>query len=200
MPPDPRLEVWADGSGIATGGPGGWAIVLRAIGPDGEVLREREGSGPIAECTNQRAELIAVIQGLRALARPSTVTVYSDSEYVIHALAHGWLERWQGNGWLNREGEPVANRDLWVVLAWAARRHTAITWRHIKGHARTYECPVCGWAGDEPRRDTPKARTRWCPVCEGVRVETLDKYPANARCDELAGARRRELLPEAVAA
>ena len=186
------IELWTDGSGLATGGPGGWAYVLRAIDDLGLVVREREGSGgiPGPDCTNNRAELTAVIEGLRALERPCGLTVASDSEYVVAAFTDGWLDRWRANGWRNRDGAPVANRDLWVTLHVAASLHL-IDWRLVKGHAKTLSCRTCGWTTDV----VAGKRVKTCPVC---RMHTpllkRDKYPLNARCDALAGEARRALI------
>lgn len=191
------VELWTDGSGLATGGGyGGWAYVLRTLAADGTVLELEEASGSIDDraCTNQRAELTAVIWGLDALAEPTTLTVVSDSEYVLGGL-DGWLRRWAMNGWRNRLGEPVANQDLWRELARRAELHQVAT-RHVKGHARTYACELCDWSGEEPLRLTPTARNRFCPAC-GDRVVTRPMWPLNARCDELAGAARRALLQRA---
>lgn len=183
------LELWTDGSGMATGGPGGWAYVLRAINDAGEVLKQTEASGPIEHCTNQRAEMTAMLMGLRALERPTHVTVVSDSEYALDGFRKGWVSRWQGNGWTNRDDEPVANRDLWEPLAEQVARHV-VTWRHVKGHAKVLRCESCQWTGERPKR---QRKFPPCPRCEGV-LKVRDEFPLNARCDELAGAQRRALI------
>lgn len=193
------VNLWTDGSGTATGGPGGWAFILQAVNPQtGEVVRERVESGPLEEATNQRAEMTALLFGLFALQRHTRLTVYSDSEYVLDGFRKGWIERWQGNGWRNREGDPVQNQDLWRALADHAGRH-AITWEHVPGHKRTWRCVSCTYAGDNPPRRSERSPIRLCPVCtmhEGheVRCEGTDKYPLNARCDKLAGQQRKRAI------
>lgn len=189
-----RIELWTDGSGLAGGGPGGWAYVLRAYDPAGNVLRHREDSGPIAQTTNQRAELLAVSNGLAALTRPTTLTVFSDSEYVVNAFRNGWLDRWCRNGWRNRDGKPVSNRDLWEPLLALVAHQDGVTFQHVKGHARVARCglPLCGWQGP--------ARVRRCPNCDRP-TQRHDVYPLNARADQLAGAQRlAQLEPASTAA
>lgn len=176
------VELWTDGSGHAKGGPAGWAYVLRAIDGTGEVLAKREAAAPIDDATNNGAELLAVIHGLEALKRPTAVTVITDSEYVMRAFTDGWLDRWQRNRWRSRSG-PVKNRRLWERLLRASAPHT-VTWRHVKGHVVGRRCS-CGWTGDKA--------TRTCPSCRG-RTERYDVHPLNARCDELAGQARRNLV------
>jgi len=79
-------------------------------------------------------ELRAVIEGLRALTRPSTVLVVTDSAYLERAFSDGWLARWKRNGWRTAAGKPVANQDLWLDLDEAARGHE-LRFRRVKGHA-----------------------------------------------------------------
>lgn len=188
-------ELWTDGSGLATGGPGGWAFVLRAIDSEtGDVLKEMESSGGLIEATNQRAEMTAVIAGLFALRRPTAVTIWTDSEYVMHGFTKGWVARWQENGWLNREKLPVANRDLWETLADGVEMHN-VSWQHIKGHLKNFRCE-CGWDGQRPAGAKSPPR---CPACQ-TRTTPYDVYPFNARCDYLAGVERRKLMEEDEAA
>jgi ribonuclease HI len=184
-----RVELWTDGSGRATGGPGGWAYVLRAVDDHGEVAKQTEASGPLTWCTNQVAELTAVISGLASLRRRASVTVVTDSEYVMHGFTKGWVERWMGNGWRNREGDPVANREQWEFLAHLVAQHD-VSWRHVKGHRAERRC-VCGWSGP--------LRYRKCQEC-GEAAERVDLFPLNARCDELAGLERQRQIEQRLVA
>lgn len=187
------LELWTDGSARATGGPGGWAFVLRAISDAGEVVAEREESGSITHATNNRAELTAVLRGLRALTRRRChVVIVTDSEYVMCGFTEGRLDRWLGNGWRTREGEPVQNRDLWEQLLQEVVRHD-VTWRHVKGHTFTSKtCDTCGL--ELPATD----RRQKCPTCgKAGQLVKVPEHPLNHRCDELAGAARRALLEAA---
>lgn len=123
-----EVELWADGACSGNPGPGGWAAVLRY----GEHVRELSGSDP--ETTNNRMELTAVIEGLRALNRPSRVAVHVDSAYVERAFTDGWIDRWRRSHWTTAGRTPVKNRDLWEALAAEVERHQ-VTWRRVKGHA-----------------------------------------------------------------
>lgn len=131
-----RIELWVDGSCDNLTGYGGWAFILRALDDDGKLLRERVMSDAATETTNNRMELQAVIEGLGALARPSRVTIFTDSSYIAKAFTEGWLKRWIKNGWaLNKSGsKPLPNVDLWTVLKMLADRHV-ISWELVKGHS-----------------------------------------------------------------
>lgn len=186
-----RVELWSDGSGIATGGqPLGWAYVLRALdSATGEVLKETEGSGSEAIGTNNRAELLAVIEGLFVLKQVTTLTVFTDSEYVIGGIGGGWVEGWKAHGWKNRDGDPVKNQDLWQMLDSACSLHD-VSWQHVKGHLYTWRCEDddCGFVADNGRK-------RKCPDCSG-KVRKDPNFPLNERCDHLAGEARKALLAE----
>ncbi|HSJ56200.1 MAG TPA: ribonuclease H, partial [Anaerolineae bacterium] len=88
--------------------------------------------------TNNRMELRACIEALKALRVPSDVVLFSDSSYVVNAMTKGWLGRWQRNGWTLSTGEPVKNEDLWRELAAACDRHK-VEFRWVRGHAGTAE-------------------------------------------------------------
>jgi ribonuclease HI len=118
----------ADGAVSGNPGPGGWAAILIS----GE--HERELSGAVPDTTNNRMELMGVIEGLRALTRPCTVQVLSDSAYVVNAHRKGWIERWQQNGWKTAAKKPVENQDLWGGLRAEEARHTA-HFELVKGHS-----------------------------------------------------------------
>jgi ribonuclease HI len=122
------VELWADGACSGNPGPGGWGAVLRY----GDRVKELSGSDPAT--TNNRMELTAVLEGLRALTRPSRVAVHVDSAYVERAFTDGWIERWRRNRWTTSNRAPVKNRDLWEALAAQVERHQ-VSWRRVKGHA-----------------------------------------------------------------
>ena len=127
------LKAWTDGACSGNPGPGGWGVVLRASGPEGAILRERELSGGEAMTTNNRMELMAAIAALETLKRPSSVTVTTDSAYVKNGVTT-WIHGWKRNGWKTADRKPVKNEDLWRRLDEAAARHQ-VTWAWIKGHA-----------------------------------------------------------------
>jgi ribonuclease HI len=127
------VTIYTDGavSGNGTAGSyGGWAAVL-LVGTD-----ERELSGAERGATNQQMELRAAIEGLRALPRPSHVTLYCDSSYVVNCFRRGWWRRWQENGWRNAARQAVANRALWEELLELTALHE-VTWVKVKGHAES---------------------------------------------------------------
>lgn len=94
----------------------------------------KELSGAEADTTNQRMELRAAVEGLKALRRPVRVRLHSDSAYLINAFSQGWIERWQRNGWQTAAKKPVSNKDLWQQLLQAAAPHE-VEWVKVKGHA-----------------------------------------------------------------
>jgi ribonuclease HI len=123
-----EVELWTDGACSGNPGPGGWAALLR-MGRHERVL-----SGGESRTTNNRMELAGVVHGLRALTRPCRVRVHLDSSYVRNAFTNGWLARWQRNGWVTSEKQPVKNRELWQALLAEVARHD-IEWVKVAGHA-----------------------------------------------------------------
>jgi ribonuclease HI len=126
------VTIATDGACIGNPGPGGWACILRFE----KFLREIYGSEP--RTTNNRMELRAVIEGLRALREPCDVTLVTDSEYVKKGITE-WLERWKAKGWKKKARDPsgskeVLNQDLWRELEPLAQRHR-IRWHWVKGHS-----------------------------------------------------------------
>jgi ribonuclease HI len=121
-----RVDIFTDGACSGNPGPGGWAAILRA----GAI--EKEISGGEIATTNNRMELMAVINGLNALTAPSEVTVHTDSRYVMDGATQ-WLKRWKANGWKTSDKKPVKNDDLWRALEEAAARHK-LKWRWVRGH------------------------------------------------------------------
>lgn len=121
------VQAWCDGACSGNPGPGGWGAVLRA----GE--HEKELSGGAAHTTNNRMELTAAIEVLRALKRPVTITITTDSQYVIKGMTE-WMPGWIKRGWVNSQKKPVENRDLWEELLEASRPHK-VRWAWVKGHS-----------------------------------------------------------------
>ena len=132
--PDPKraalkeISIYTDGACSGNPGPGGWAALLQ-FGPHERVL-----SGGSPQTTNNRMELQAAIEGLRALKRPSHVRLHTDSSYLQRAFTEGWLDRWQRNGWRTSSKKAVENQDLWQELLALSGQHD-ITWVKVKGHA-----------------------------------------------------------------
>src|SRR5690554_3265154 len=112
-----HVTLYTDGACSGNPGPGGWAALLQ-FGAQEKTLK---GAEP--ETTNNRMELTAVIEGLRALREPCRVTVHTDSAYIVNAFAEGWIEGWQRRGWKTAGKKPVKNRDLWEELLRLMNRH-----------------------------------------------------------------------------
>jgi ribonuclease HI len=119
-----------DGSCIGNPGPGGWACLLRL---DDQDHPTRELSGSVAQTTNNRMELLAVIQGLSALKEPCEVKIVTDSVYVHKGITE-WMPNWKRKGWQTSDKKPVKNQDLWKALDESLARHH-ISWKWVKGHA-----------------------------------------------------------------
>lgn len=122
-----QVVIHSDGGCHGNPGPGGWAAVL-AYG-----AHERELSGGEPATTNNRMELRAAIEALRALKQPCAVEFYTDSEYVKNGVT-AWLALWKRNGWRTQSKKPVKNEDLWRDLDAATARHQ-VRWHWLKGHA-----------------------------------------------------------------
>lgn len=128
----PELFAYTDGACSGNPGPGGWGVLL--IARDGDaVVKERELSGGEALTTNNRMELLAAISALETLAKPSEITVVTDSAYVKNGVTE-WIHGWKRNGWRTAGKDPVKNVELWQRLDQAQARHK-VQWRWIKGHA-----------------------------------------------------------------
>jgi ribonuclease HI len=122
-----EVEIFTDGACSGNPGPGGWGAILRVAN------RERELSGGDPATTNNRMELMAAIQALEALQRPSTVILHTDSKYLLDGITK-WIQGWQRNGWKTAAKKPVKNDDLWRRLVEAIRPHD-VSWVWVKGHA-----------------------------------------------------------------
>ncbi len=128
-----EVQAFTDGACRGNPGPGGWGVVLRAVGPQGNVLREKTMKGAQAHTTNNRMELLAAIQALEALTRPSDVVLTTDSEYVKNGMTQ-WLANWKQRGWVTASKTPVKNADLWQRLDAAQRIHR-VRWDWVRGHS-----------------------------------------------------------------
>jgi len=123
-----KVIIYTDGACSGNPGPGGWAAILMAGGATKELC------GGEASTTNNRMELLAVINGLKALNRPCEVDLYSDSAYVINAFQQNWIGKWVRNGWRNSAKSEVANVDLWKELYALSKVHK-INFIKVKGHS-----------------------------------------------------------------
>lgn len=122
------VEIYTDGACKGNPGPGGWGVLLKSGGVEKELF------GGERETTNNRMELLAVINALEALKRPCHVILHADSQYVLKGITE-WLNGWKAKGWKTASKQPVKNVDLWQRLdALVSGAGHKIDWRWVKGH------------------------------------------------------------------
>ena len=131
-----QITIYTDGACSYNPGPGGWGAVLMYNG------HRKEISGFVADTTNNRMELLAAVEALKALKSPCKVDLYSDSAYLVNAWKQHWLDNWQKNGWKNSKKQPVENQDLWKELLGLAKIHD-VSWIKVKGHSDNVENNRC---------------------------------------------------------
>lgn len=136
----PRVAMFSDGACSGNPGPGGWGTILRFQA--GDTIHEKELSGGEAHTTNNRMELTAIIAGLSALKKPCTVTITTDSKYVVDSITKGWVYGWKKRGWIKSDKKPALNVDLWELLLPLLERHD-VTFCWVKGHAGHPENERC---------------------------------------------------------
>ena len=122
-----RVSLITDGACRGNPGPGGWGVVLRFKDSEKQLF------GGEANTTNNRMELTAVIEGLRALKRPCHIDLLTDSKYVMNGVTQ-WIAGWKRNGWRTADKKPVKNQDLWQQLDNLSSQHE-INWQWVKGHS-----------------------------------------------------------------
>jgi ribonuclease HI len=123
----PKIEMYTDGACKGNPGPGGWGVLLLSG------KHRKELFGGELDTTNNQMELKAAIEGLRALKKPSKVTLYTDSQYVKNGI-ESWISNWKMNNWKTSAKKPVKNADLWRALDAMCQSHQ-IEWRWVKGHS-----------------------------------------------------------------
>ena len=125
---DNIIYLYTDGACSGNPGPGGWGLILKYG------AHEKELSGSVANTTNNRMELQAVIEGLTALKKPCKVVVTSDSKYVVDAIDKGWAKGWRSRGWVKADRKPALNADLWEQLLDLCDKHdVSFVW--VRGHS-----------------------------------------------------------------
>ena len=124
----PEIIAYTDGACSGNPGPGGWGVILQA--KDGLVLiKERELFGGEKDTTNNRMELIAAISCLESLEKPTTLTLFTDSNYVKGGITE-WMKTWKKNEWKTAGKKSVKNVDLWKRLDKARQKHN-VTWKWV---------------------------------------------------------------------
>ncbi|MBZ1350578.1 ribonuclease HI [Alcaligenaceae bacterium LF4-65] len=127
MQNEDAVEIWTDGACKGNPGPGGWGALLKL----GAVEKTLHGGEPLT--TNNRMEMLAVIEALGALKRPCKVLLHVDSQYVMKGMTE-WIHGWKQRGWRTADKKPVKNADLWQRMDEEVAKHS-ITWKWVKGHA-----------------------------------------------------------------
>jgi ribonuclease HI len=140
-----KVQLITDGACLGNPGPGGWAAILRY----GEHKKEIFGSEP--HTTNNRMELRAAIEGLRALKEGCEVEVVTDSEYLKNGITK-WVAGWKRNGWITAQKKPVINKDLWLDLDKEVSKHKT-QWTWTKGHASHADNNRCDELASQAARD-----------------------------------------------
>lgn len=128
MSSKPVVIIYTDGACSGNPGPGGWAAYLEFNG------KSKSISGHEPQTTNNRMEMMAVIEALNALNKPCIAKIHSDSALVINAFEKNWIQNWQRNGWKKADKKPVENRDLWEAMILAMQIHQ-VEWIKVKGHS-----------------------------------------------------------------
>ena len=122
------VTIYTDGACSGNPGPGGYGAILMYGS------HQKELSGGAANTTNNRMELMGVITALKALNRPCTVQLYTDSQYVVNAIEKGWAVKWRANGWMRNKKDKALNPDLWQELLELLDKHD-VTFHWVKVHA-----------------------------------------------------------------
>ncbi len=137
----PTIEIYTDGACASNPGPGGYGIVMLYKDKNGNVHQKEFSKGFICT-TNNRMELLAVIDALNLVKMPCKISLYSDSKYVVDAINQKWLDSWQEKNWKIYSKNPVKNIDLWKKYLIAQKRHK-ITFFWVKGHASNKYNELC---------------------------------------------------------
>jgi ribonuclease HI len=130
------VEIYTDGACLGNPGPGGYGVVLLY----GDQRKELSAGYKLT--TNNRMEIMATIAGLRSLKSPCTVTLYTDSQYVVNAMMKGWAKKWRANNWQRNKTEKAVNPDLWEQLLALCEQHQ-VTFKWVRGHAGNVENERC---------------------------------------------------------
>jgi ribonuclease HI len=124
----PKVTIYTDGACSGNPGPGGYGALLIF----GTITKEISGSEP--HTTNNRMELLAIVEALKILEERTEVTLYSDSAYAVNCINQKWYQKWRANGWLTSKKQPVENKDLWEKILQLLTKHN-VTFMKVKGHS-----------------------------------------------------------------
>ncbi len=124
----PEVIIYTDGACSGNPGPGGWSALLQWNG------KEKTLTGGEPDTTNNRMEMRAIIEALKALNKPCKVHIHSDSALIVNTFKQKWITNWQKRGWKTAKKQPVKNRELWEAMLEAMEPHQ-VKWIKVKGHA-----------------------------------------------------------------
>lgn len=124
----PEVIIYTDGACSGNPGPGGWAALLQWNG------KEKTLTGGEPQTTNNRMEMRAVIEALKALNKPCRIHLHSDSALIVNTFKQNWIKGWQKRGWRKADKKPVKNQDLWKEMLKTMKPHS-VKWIKVKGHA-----------------------------------------------------------------
>lgn len=138
VPTNEIVVLYTDGACSGNPGPGGfgYAVVI-------DDVLTLKGSGGLISTTNNQMELSAVIEGLKAIPKNCSVTVYTDSSYIANAFQKHWIEGWKSRNWIKSDGSAVLNRELWEQLLSAMAKHKEVKFVWVKGHAGNKYNELC---------------------------------------------------------
>ena len=157
----PTITIYTDGACIGNPGSGGYGVVLLSD------QYRKELSRGFAHTTNNRMELLAAVVGLEALEKPSAVTLYSDSRYLVDAMGKGWANKWQANGWMRNKKDRAVNPDLWERLLDLTKQHN-VEFRWVRGHAGNTENERCDTLATQAAKGEPACGHRlYCRIING---------------------------------
>ena len=122
-----KVVIYSDGACSGNPGVGGWGAILMYNG------HKKECAGYDKQTTNNRMEITAVLEGLKALKYPCRVKITTDSQYVFNSITKGWAEGWKKNNWIKKDKKPALNADLWDELLTELSKHE-VEFQWIKGH------------------------------------------------------------------
>lgn len=136
MADDSKVSIYTDGSALGNPGPGGYGAILIYKG------KRKEINGGFRLTTNNRMEILAIIESLTLLKRSCDITVWSDSQYVVNAMTKGWINGWQRKNWIKSDKQPVKNIDLWKRMIGVTEAHT-VDFQWLRGHTGHVENERC---------------------------------------------------------
>ena len=133
-----NVDLYTDGACSGNPGAGGWGFVLLCKTKE----KDKKMSGYEENTTNNRMELMAVIEGIKAIKKTCNLTIYTDSAYVYNAFTQGWINNWLQNGFKNAQKKPVANKELWLELLSLIEKHN-VKLVKVKGHSDNVYNNIC---------------------------------------------------------